>query len=195
MDISLISYIDRKGWRNEIMLGLDHIGVAVGGMALREQFFLAASNWHVVSFKSVTTLGVCHHTHKEIRLNEQLLINGREDAEKSTFMHEIAHMICAMVKKFLSNRGVAFDRKPHGRLWQSISIKLGDDGKRTANYDFFNKYIQEKREATGHKHEYTCKDCGHVYKTRRRLVRIESRFHGPCRYKENKGRLIHKEMR
>lgn len=195
--ISLISYIDAHGYRDEIEIGLQKVENAFfkHSISIRGQFWLLAGTWTVIYKASKSNLGVCNHTQKTIYLNEQFRIGNYKAEEKSTFLHELAHMITRFINKALAFRYLPTDDKPHGKLWKFVAKSLGDDGERCANYEFFNNHIKEIREEKGHKHEYCCKDCGYVFKTNRALVRFTQRRHAPCQYKTYGGRLIHTQVR
>lgn len=194
---SLISYIDSNNYRDEIEVGLQKIENALSkhSISVRGQFWLLAGTWNIMYKVSKSNLGLCNHTEKTIYLNEQFRVGNHKAEEKSTFLHELAHMITRFVNKSLAFRLLPTDDKPHGKLWKFIAKSLGDDGERCANYDFFNNHVKAIREEKGHKHEYRCKDCGHVFKTQRVLARITHRFHGSCQHKTYGGRLIHTQVR
>ena len=190
--ISLVSFIDKCGLREEINQGLYKIGVRLNAATLGADFWNKAAIWKMQGIKGISSLGYCDHVKQIIGINFKLLEVGRDEELRSTLLHEAAHMIHGLIIRTYMISG---DRKPHGKLWKYIAIQLGDDGGTTASYKFFSEFVAEKRAERGHKHEYICKDCGHVYKQQRILKNVATRFHGPCRSKTNHGRLTHTVVR
>jgi hypothetical protein len=124
-----------------------------------------------------------------IRLHRELFVAGREADRNQTFLHEVAHQI-----NFYLNR-YSYARSPHGAFWKRIMVSMGAAPRTCHSYTFLMEKARADREAKGHKHEYTCKDCGFTYKKMRALKHAEFRHHGACRHKLNGGRLHHVVVR
>ena len=206
--VSLEAFIKQNGLEDQINLGLEHItkrfdvtddkmkDYGLHGF-VKTFWAFAKIKWKVESFRSRAILGRCSHAKKIIEINEQLLLVGREMEMKSTLIHEIAHMVVQLIRPYLVYLKISNDAATthHGKLWKFVAISLGDDGQRTADYEFFSEYVLEERAKKGHKHEYKCKDCGHIYKTFRELTNVHRRRHGECKYRANGGHLEHKMVR
>lgn len=106
---------------------------------------------------------------------------GREADHTQTLLHEVAHLVSYFAYPKCS---------PHGREWKRIMIAFGANTNRCCNYS----YLKEAKAQTA-KHQYECMDCGYIYTSKRALVRIDTRLHGPCRRKPNGGHLTHTVLR
>lgn len=132
--------------------------------------------------------GFFSYSKKTIGLHAELFVAGREDDLKETFLHEVAHLIQRAYLISLPTTSSAY-AKPHGIGWKSIMRRLGRNPNRTHSYSYLVARVAASAETRQHRYEYTCRDCGHVYKTLRPLKNLNSRYHGPCIGAANRGRL------
>lgn len=141
----------------------------------------------VINHRAKSRYGCVKHNKMTMELTSEYFVRGytlhedRIEDHDQTLLHETAHII---VNKIWP--GV----KAHGKEWKKVMHLLGARAERCGSSEFLHEAARKKD--LGHKHEYTCQNCGYVYKTKRKLVRIENRRHGAC---GSAGRLTHRQVR
>lgn len=142
--------------------------------------------------RSNRVAGRIRYHRKTIELHEELFVPGREGDLRDTFIHEVAHLIQMVI--LITTRNSHYSAS-HGRGWRWVMTRLGANPERCHQLPYLIEKSQAARAARGHNHEYTCKDCGYVYKTVRALTRPGDRYHALCVNRTNRGRLTHHDLR
>lgn len=190
-------YLDRHGQRDNVVNCIDTL--LPTNWERHEMVIKALKTYSlVINHRAKGRFGCVKHGKLTMELTSEFFASGyslhpeRVDEHMDTLLHETAHIIVdiAYRKGGLMN-GITTGRriKSHGPEWKRVMRLLGARPERCGKASF----LKEAREAKGHKHEYTCQGCGHVYKTNRVLKNIEHRFHGKCGRIE--GRLTHRQLR
>jgi predicted SprT family Zn-dependent metalloprotease len=161
--------------------------VVIHAVRMMEEFTIS----HITRTDRVA--GFFSSRRKIIGLHAELFVEGREKDLKETFLHEVAHLI---QRAYIIGLPVSTSwfTKPHGAGWKSIMRRLGETPNRTADYSYLVARRRATAEIRTHRYEYTCRDCGHVYKTIRPLKSLERRYHGPCKSAQNSGRFTMKKV-
>lgn len=97
------------------------------------------------------TKGGSAHYHKHVVKFHEILAKENPNEFHNTIKHEIAHLIAF---RMYGEKG-----KGHGKLFKSVFIKLGGNGKRTHSY----KTSHLKQKYTCRRYEYSCKCPGKFF--------------------------------
>ena len=94
--------------------------------------------------------GTAHYEKHMAEFNE-ILAKENPNEFHNTIKHEIAHLVSF---RMYGERG-----KGHGKLFKSVFVQLGGNGKRTHSY----KTSHLKQKYTSRRYEYSCKCHGRVF--------------------------------
>jgi len=157
----------------------------------------------VVNYRAKSRFGQFDPNKRTIELTSEYF-NGDWELVKedhhNTLLHEVAHLVVHFVYRTAAGNVPVYRRRgnrirqtnsiqAHGREWKSVMRAFGLAPERCGKSDI----LADAKDEIGHKHSYTCEGCGHEYKTMRKLVRLNNRFHGPCG--QANGRLVHRQLR
>lgn len=116
--------------------------------------------WRFKFDRAVKRAGLCSYTKKTISLSTPFVLRNAVDEVLDTILHEIAHVIAGPAAK-------------HGRIWQSVCIRIGcrpvrcynstqvsmPKGKYQAICGGCNKVFYMHRRT---KRKYNCRKCGRI---------------------------------
>lgn len=179
-------YLDRNGECGNVLNALNNLRITP---SQREDVVRALKNYRFrINYRAKSRFGVVKISERTMELTAAYFTSGyelhsdRAEHHRQTLLHETAHIIVRIIRPLAS---------AHGHEWRAVMRNLGARPDRCGKGEF----LAEMRQGSdlGHKHEYTCQSCGHVYRTKRALKRLDRRFHGPCG--SVKGRLTHKQVR
>ena len=140
----------------------------------------------VINHRAKSRCGCVKHSEAMMEMSSEYYTHGYNiksegiEDHRDTLLHETAHILV----RALSPGSF----KPHGPVWKTVMRQLGATPRASGS----SPILKEARNKN-HKHEYTCQNCGYMYKTMRQLKRIDKRWHGPCG--KIKGRLTHRQVR
>jgi len=146
-----------------------------------------------INYRAKSRFGCCKPQLKLVEVTSEYYFQGEVKAEEMddfiiTLLHETAHVIVReRYGKYRDGRKI----KSHGLEWILVMRTLGITNIERCGTSSILKEVKAKTA----KHRYTCRDCGHETLTKRKLQNIESRYHGGCRRKPNRGTLIHMQLR
>ena len=180
---TLSEYLHKHDLLGRIDTGVDKLGLPRETV---NEIFDVFHKWVVViNYRAKARSGQASYNKKQVELTCKFFeAAGREADHNQTLLHEVAHIITRHI------HGHGRHIKAHGREWKRVMVAFGLAPNRCSNYS----YIREDRENSA-KHKYECLDCGVVSHTNRKLKNLHNRYHGPCRHKENGGRLKHTQLR
>ncbi len=178
---TLSEYLHKHDLLGRIDTGIDKLGLHHDTV---NDIFDEFHKWVVrINHRAKARSGYARHGKKTLELTCKFFeATGREADHNRTLLHEVAHVI--------TRRAYGRKVKAHGKEWKRVMIALGIPPNRCSNYP----YMQKRRKEAA-KHKYECKDCGYIYSTLRKLKNFHNKYHGPCHYKTNSGRLKHTQLR
>jgi predicted SprT family Zn-dependent metalloprotease len=176
---TLSEYLHKHDLLGRIDTGVDKLGLHHETV---NEIFDEFHKWVVViNYRAKCRAGAIHPKDKKLSLTHKFFeCKSRNNDHVDTLLHEVAHVITDIV--------YPHTKVHHGREWKSIMIALGMAPDRCHYYEYMGTNKQPK-------HEYKCKDCGHIIHTKRALIRAKRRIHGLCKYKPNGGHLTHTQLR